>query len=214
MKTIGEILKTARQEKGISLEDISHTTRISLVYLEAIEKNDFKTLPAAAFTKGFIQNFARTVGVKPKNALAIFRRDYDQDERGRIVPRGLEKPVRRPLDVFTPATTTLVLSIVIGIVITVFFVRQLFTFVSAPEISVHQPQENQTVTSPITVSGTTDPQATVTLNNRLVNVDPQGKFETQITLPEGEHVLVVTATSRGDKSATVQRAVIVSPPQP
>ncbi|MGH7783800.1 MAG: helix-turn-helix domain-containing protein, partial [Candidatus Binatia bacterium] len=61
--TLGEKLRKAREEQGISISEIAEQTRISPHYLECIEKNDFKTLPGGIFNKGFVKSFARYVGV-------------------------------------------------------------------------------------------------------------------------------------------------------
>lgn len=214
MKTVGEILRRARQEAKLTLVDIAQTTRINLKYLEAIETNQFASLPPAAFTKGFIQNFAKAVNLNPKNVLAIFRRDYDQDQRGRIIPRGLTEPVKAPISFFNPTTTTLIFSSVLGLIILAFFIRQIIIFLSAPSLALSQPNNYIQTTSPVTVVGDTQPQATITINQRLINVDDDGHFQAQITLPPGEHTLIITATSRSQKSRSLERYLtVIEPPQ-
>ena len=89
MKTVGEILKQARTDQGISLATVAGQTKIQLKYIRALEENNFDKLPPAAFVKGFVRSYARVVSKDPEGLLAIFRRDYDQNERGEIVPRGL-----------------------------------------------------------------------------------------------------------------------------
>ena len=67
--TLGEKLRQAREEQGISISEIAEQTRISPHYLECIEKNDFKTLPGGIFNKGFVKSFARYVGVNEAEAV-------------------------------------------------------------------------------------------------------------------------------------------------
>jgi len=209
MKTVGEILKAARLEKNLSLGDISRETRITAKYLEAIEANDFDKLPPATFTKGFMQNYARCVGLDPPNVLAIFRRDYDLDERGRIIPRGLSEPVRSPINWFTPTTTTITLTAAIGVLVLAFFVRQIIQFQSAPDLVITSPTEKAAVISPVHVTGTTNPEASVTINQHPVTLDDKGVFTTDITLTQGEHTLVIISTGKGGKARTVQRVITV-----
>ena len=212
MKTVGEIIKAARLEKQMTIEDISHETRINVKYLEAIEANDFDTLPPATFTKGFMQNYAKYVGLDPKNILAIFRRDYDSDERGRIIPRGLAEPVRNPINWFTPTTTTIALSVAFGVLILGFFIRQIIAFRSAPSLEISAPVSGTTLASPVTVIGKTHPQASVTINTRPVTVGENGEFQDEVPLTGGEHTLVITATSRSGKSRTIQRVITITSP--
>lgn len=67
--TLGEKLRQAREERGISISEVAEQTRISPHYLECIERNDFKTLPGGIFNKGFIKSFARYVGVNEAEAV-------------------------------------------------------------------------------------------------------------------------------------------------
>ena len=67
--TIGEKLRLAREERGISLRDISEQTRISMRYLEAIETSDYKRLPGGIFNRSFIKAYAKYVGFDEKEAI-------------------------------------------------------------------------------------------------------------------------------------------------
>lgn len=209
MKTVGEILKEARSKKQISLENIASRTKINLSYLHAIEQNDFSKLPPSAFTKGFMQNYAKIVGLNPKTVLAIFRRDYDQDEKGRIIPRSLSDPVKTPKIPFNPTTTSIIISLIVSILIATFFIRQVIVFRAAPNISLSEPQEESQVTSPVFIQGNTQPEATITINNQTISVTEDGSFTAEFELSPGEHTLVVTATSRNNKQRTLQRIINV-----
>jgi curved DNA-binding protein CbpA len=59
----GGLLQRARLYKNISIDRLSEATRISRPYLMAIETNDFKSLPAAVFVRGFVVQVARVLGL-------------------------------------------------------------------------------------------------------------------------------------------------------
>src|SRR5579872_3760171 len=61
--TFGEELRREREIRGISLKEIADATKISKRFLEAIERNDHRTLPAPVFTRGFIREYARYLGL-------------------------------------------------------------------------------------------------------------------------------------------------------
>lgn len=69
MESPGEYLKREREVRGISLEDISRTTKIRVGLLAAIERDDFDALPAAPFVKGFIQAYCKYLGLDVQDAL-------------------------------------------------------------------------------------------------------------------------------------------------
>lgn len=209
MNTVGELLKTARLEKNITLDQIATYTKIRKKYLEAIEANDFGNLPSAAFTKGFLNTYSKIVGVNAQTVLAIFRRDFDQDERGHIIPRSLINPVKPAMPGITPSMLTVGLSIIAGILIMGFFIRQIILFSSSPPLAVVEPTENAILISPVVVRGTTDPEAVVTINNRSVNVGQTGEFTTDIVLDPGQHTLVISSTGRSGKKTTAERIIYI-----
>src|SRR6266478_147140 len=63
LASFGEELRREREIRGISLKEIADATKISKRFLEAIELNDHKTLPAPVFTRGFVREYARYLGL-------------------------------------------------------------------------------------------------------------------------------------------------------
>src|SRR5689334_19760947 len=61
--TVGERLRSAREAKKLSLEDIAAQTRIPLRHLESIEGADWDNLPAPTYTVGFAKSYAGAVGL-------------------------------------------------------------------------------------------------------------------------------------------------------
>jgi cytoskeleton protein RodZ len=73
MPTLGEELKRRREERGITLSDISEATRIGTRFLKAIEENDFSALPGGIFTRSFIRAYARQVGMDEDEAIGRYQ---------------------------------------------------------------------------------------------------------------------------------------------
>jgi cytoskeletal protein RodZ len=63
LASFGEELRREREIRGISLKEIADATKISKRFLDAIERNDHKTLPAPVFTRGFVREYARYLGL-------------------------------------------------------------------------------------------------------------------------------------------------------
>ncbi len=63
MKEIGQLLKKTREAQGKTLEEISAHTKIQLPTLVALEDGDFGRLSNKAFTKGFLRNYAKVLGL-------------------------------------------------------------------------------------------------------------------------------------------------------
>jgi len=69
---LGTLLKKARQEKGLTLNDIQELTKIRKKYLEAIEANNFDVLPGKVYLKVFIKGYAREVDINYKELLNYY----------------------------------------------------------------------------------------------------------------------------------------------
>jgi cytoskeletal protein RodZ len=71
--TLGETLRQARLDKGVSLSDAARETRIRRGYLEALEAEDTATLPAAVYTRGFLRTYAEYLGLNPQAMVDLYQ---------------------------------------------------------------------------------------------------------------------------------------------
>ncbi|CAN5536259.1 hypothetical protein BH10ACI3_BH10ACI3_01840 [soil metagenome] len=70
--SLGEKLREAREERGFTISEVAEQTRISSLYLESIENNDYKILPGGIFNKGFVKSYAKFVGISEQEALTDY----------------------------------------------------------------------------------------------------------------------------------------------
>lgn len=73
MKSIGEHLKTAREEKGFSFDQVVHDTNISREYIHALEEDNFDFFPAEAYLIGFLRNYSEYLGLDPSKMVGIYK---------------------------------------------------------------------------------------------------------------------------------------------
>ncbi len=69
---VGARLREAREARNMELRDIAGTTKISVGALEAIEQNDFGSLPGGIFTRAFVRAYASEVGLEPEQTTRDF----------------------------------------------------------------------------------------------------------------------------------------------
>ena len=69
MGTLGQYLSSARELKGFDLHDAAQQTRIGILYLKALEQEDFAKLPGEVFVKGFLKNYAKFLGLPEQEVL-------------------------------------------------------------------------------------------------------------------------------------------------
>ena len=78
--TLGEKLRQAREERGFTLSEVADQTRISGLYLESIENDDYRTLPGGIFNKGFVKSYAKFVGINEQEALTDYSEIISQSD--------------------------------------------------------------------------------------------------------------------------------------
>lgn len=89
----GDELRLQREMRGITVREISEVTKISVRFLEAIEAEDFAILPAPVFTRGFIREYAKQLGVEADDLvdryMQIVRRErrIEEAERAEMADR-------------------------------------------------------------------------------------------------------------------------------
>ena len=96
--TPGEILRTARLKRRISLVEAEQATRIRQRYLQALEDDDYSVLPTGVYSVGFLRNYAIYLGVPPDDVLA------GADPRRRRERRPALQSVAPPIQLSSPRT--------------------------------------------------------------------------------------------------------------
>lgn len=205
MRTVGQLFKEERLKKGFTLEQVEKATKIRLKFLEAIEDDDYKKMPASPYIQGFVKNYSDFLGLKSHTILALFRRQFTLKERQR--KERLEEPLTESRWRITPNKVMLVAVILLIIALFSYFYTQYHALHTPPPLTLESPKE-EVVTKEETVAvfGSTDPDATVTINSEPILVKDDGKFYKDVSLTIGGNTLVVEATSRvGEKSMVTRR---------
>jgi cytoskeletal protein RodZ len=68
-------LTTIRRNRGISLEEIADSTKISIRALEAIEQGEFRKLPGGIYNTSYIKQYARAIDYDESMLLAFYHRE-------------------------------------------------------------------------------------------------------------------------------------------
>ena len=79
--TIGELLKSRREEKGLYLKSISQQTKIHMGLLEHLENNELSKLPSKTYVRGFVKSAAKILGINQEVALNALEATYNRDNK-------------------------------------------------------------------------------------------------------------------------------------
>lgn len=98
MTKLGELLKTEREKKGLSLHEIGMSLKINPKILKAIEDGNPNDLPAKTFLRGFIKSYAQYLRLDVKEILDMFQAEYgstrpEEPQKAQQVPAEAPTPV-------------------------------------------------------------------------------------------------------------------------
>lgn len=202
----GEILKKAREDRGISLEEVSKATKIQEKFLRALEEGNYSVLPNEVYTRGFVRNYAQFLGLDIEKITAFFRREFVKREKltARTPPQPVEKSWLRVTPGFIISSlATLSVLIFLG-----FLFWQYHSFAGAPVLILERPQKNfVTENSSVEVVGRTDPQAQVLINGQAIQVESNGVFSVIVGLNAGLNRIRVVARNQVGKETIEERNV-------
>lgn len=97
MDELGHILREARETKGLTLQEVQLSTRISPRYLDALENGDYDRLPSAVHTRGFLRNYARFLGLDPQPLLDRYESSQGRQTRKKAQPLIPQEPIGQAL---------------------------------------------------------------------------------------------------------------------
>ncbi|MBI3747047.1 MAG: helix-turn-helix domain-containing protein [Chloroflexi bacterium] len=217
-------LAAARERKGVDLFRAERDTKIRSRYLAALERGDYRELPGAVYTKGFLRNYAVYLGLDPEDVLRQWRRergDQGPSEPAVVAPRTIVDPPR-PL-AFSPSVVVAALMTFGVILFGVYLAVQLLRFAKPPTLAVTNPTSavidvEDSATS-FRLAGTATPGATVTVavpgsaQPFRVTALSNGTWSVQVDLRRGTNQFDIDAVDpeTGKPTETPQKVIIKVP---
>ena len=77
---IGDLLRRERERQNLSIKDIEKATSIRALYIDAIEKGEYKTLPGEVYAKGFVRNYANYLKLDANEIVNAFNEEMHPQE--------------------------------------------------------------------------------------------------------------------------------------
>ncbi|WP_345807501.1 helix-turn-helix domain-containing protein [Bacillus pumilus] len=148
MTELGKRLIEAREEKGMSLEDLQTVTKIQKRYLLAIEQGNYDIIPGKFYVRAFIKQYAEAVGLNPEQLFEEFRKDVPStyndevsDKLSNIKPqRELPKPASKVLELLP---TILIIGGVLVVIAIIYVIVQAVNHDSGQKNSQTAPQQSE-----------------------------------------------------------------------
>ncbi|MCW1835546.1 helix-turn-helix domain-containing protein [Bacillus xiamenensis] len=148
MTELGKRLVEAREEKGMSLEDLMAATKIQKRYLLAIEQGNYDIIPGKFYVRAFIKQYAEAVGLNPEQLFEEFRKDVPSmyndevsDTLSNIKPqRELPKPASKVLELLP---TILIIGGILVVIAIIYVIVQAVNHDSGQKNNQTAPQQSE-----------------------------------------------------------------------
>ena len=219
---LGEVLLAAREAKGVDLYRAERDTKIRVKYLSALERSEFRELPGAVYTKGFLRNYAMYLGLDPDQVLDQWRR-----EGGAARPTGpmiiAPQPLEAPRGGFTFTPGVLVAAVLTLIIVAVggYIALQLARSVQPPMLSVTSPTAVVSTLDAdhVLIAGTSGAGITITIQasgnqTYRFSADSAGAWSQDVPLSKGENQMTITATDPNTTKVSPPVNLIINVPIP
>ncbi len=207
----GEKLRETRLEKGLTLEDVSKSTKIKPLFLSFIEDGNYEKLPSVSYAQGFVKNYAKFLGLPEEEIMAVFRREFNEDRAFKVLPQGFEQKDDFPVSGVKIKSTAVFIFVIFLIFISYILFQYRYAFLNPP-LDIESPKEGAVVSSSqITVSGKTDSNSTVYVNKDAVSVDQNGNFKKIINVFSGKVFITVKVINKFSRVTEKKIEVEVKP---
>ena len=216
-------LAGARERKGVDLVRAERDTKIRVRYLSALERGDYRDLPGAVYTKGFLRNYAIYLGLDPEDVLRQWRRERGEQTAPEavIVPPGPIEEPSRPLR-FSSSVVVAALLTAAVILFFVYLGSQLLRYSRPPDLTVTNPatavlQVEDDATT-YRLAGMTSPGSIVTVSapgraELSATAQSSGEWSVQVDLRRGQNRFTITAINpETGKEAETPREVVITVP--
>lgn len=114
MASFGENLRREREMRGVSLQEISSATKISVRFLQAMENEQFDQIPGGVFTRSFIRTYAKYLGLDEDQVLAEYRLAVPSSAEFDLSRLTASTPNSRPNRARGPAAALLLAAVLLG----------------------------------------------------------------------------------------------------
>ena len=194
----GELLKTAREAKGLTQEDVARKLNFLPLYVPALENEKFEPLHSVTFIKGYLRAYARFLEIDADEVLRCFAVHH---------PHLVKQEVHQPIEVMKPEKNTsswlfklLSLVVIIALAGAIIVWWQSRTIETLPNVSNQGIQvdtlDGNTIMAPLKIDETTS----------VKSVEIEAKKADQLTADEVKALQVTTTDKPQDQSKVIEPA--------
>ena len=206
-KSLGEILKSARKKKEITLDQAEEETKVRKKYLRALEEGRYDELPGNVYTLGFLVKYLEFLDLDEAKFTQRFKMECDQTvKEKRLMPT---RRMKEPFFFLTGKTIAVVAVFLVIVGILGYIVYNVRAITTAPNLVISSPSQEQILKEDkVNIIGKTDSGITLLINNQTILLDGNGNFNQQVKLNPGLNTFEIKAISQLKKETVKQIKIL------
>lgn len=210
--TTGQILKTRRLEKGLTIEEVSQETKITQRFIKALENDDYEAFDSFIFASGFIKIYGKFLGLQTDKLIALYRRELKPSKNGtNLESKHLNKRKFSIKEHLTPENLVKVLLGIFVLAIFSYIYMDFYKYQESPKINLIYPTENFTThDSTVSIKGVTNINSDIYINDNQIPVNPDFTFEYTLTLTPGTNEILIKAVNQINKNKSTEKKLVVT----
>lgn len=202
-------LKALRETAGVSLQDLAEKTKINRPYLQALEDCNFSKLNVSPmYLKNFVKKYVQALGGDPRPYLDQFNdQELGHKEKLRVTAPTHQRHIFQMSDI--PSAIRFGVVGLIAVALLSYLGLHVHNILKPPHLVVANPTDGFiSKENSIVISGTTDPETKIMVNDVPIKNDEIGNFSETITLTPGINTLTIQAENKHGRTTKDTRHVI------
>lgn len=193
--SLGSYLREQRENRGISLKNVSQSTKISLTNLEFLELDDLPSLPDRAYVTGYVKSYAKLIGADVNLCLDLLDKTYQllgesPREPEIVIPQAQNSPQIASNSPMSKVAVVAAMIAVLGAIVIFFASRKDAKEVNGQEIAeIKSEEEELKEITPQTLNAETPLQNDLPEGEIVQNDEPAVEEEVSLNEPTEQKVV-------------------------
>jgi len=192
------------------LEEAAKKTNINKKYLLALEDGEYDKLPTGIYQKNFLREYTKLLGLDTEELMKIFDQEIRLRDCARTKPFTRKAPRARFFIIFPKIIRTIIIVTTIAVCL-IYLAYYMSNILAPPQLTIIYPQKNlSTSQTTLTISGQTEIETSVLINQEEVLPDSNGFFSLIISLKPGLNTVTIIAQKKYSQENKIERIILMN----
>lgn len=201
-------LSAAREDRHLSLEEVSAKISIKKEYLLALEQGNYELLPGGVYEKIFLKKYSAFLGLDA----AATKKEYSGERKRAEENKDVfaRKKIEKKHFLVVPKILKNIGLLILFLALLSYLVFCLKTSLSAPKIKIFFPPDNlMTTEKTIEVFGQASEKTQITINDKPILKSDLGIFKENVELKTGLNSITISAKNKYGSEQIIKKQILV-----